>query len=87
MRDGLVRNGLNLFPKSTHNRTILLRYKRHEKQVLVQRIQLDVKFLKFMARENKMIHVSIKFLTPHLIGKIERSHNTDKTKFNPILKY
>jgi transposase InsO family protein len=32
-------------------------------------------------------HVYIKPATPHLNGKVERSHSTDKTEFYQLIKY
>jgi len=50
-----VRHGLNQLPKNQRKRTIESRYKRYEKQVPGHRIQVDVKFLDFIAKDGRKI--------------------------------
>lgn len=151
----LVRNGLNKLPQNQRKRTIASRYKRYEKQVPGHRIQVDVKFLNFIDKNNKKVkrfqytaiddatriralktykkhnqdsaidfinyviskfpfrihtiqtdngaefqskfhwhvedlgikHVYIRPSSPHLNGKVERSHSTDKDEFYQLLTY
>lgn len=151
----LVRNGLNKLPQKQRKRTIAARFKRYEKQVPGHRIQIDVKFLTFINKDNKKIrryqytaiddatriralrtyktqnqltsidfinyvikkfpfrihtvqtdngaefqskfnwhvedlgikHVYIRPRMPHLNGKVERSHSTDKDEFYQMFEY
>jgi len=50
----LVQNGLNSLPKNTKTRTVQTH--RYEKQVPGHRIQVDVKFLKFMDQTGRKVN-------------------------------
>jgi len=91
----LTRHGMPRLPANQKHRPHGKRWQSYEKPQPGHRLQLDVKFLERSAEFQSQFHwhletrdvrhVYIRPRTPHLNGKVERSHRVDDQEFYQLL--